>query len=175
LEALYAASKDIANEQSVNSMASEHTTLVQTVDADESSESADTGVWLGKQEAADAGFLEEAAVQLAENNTRNTQSSTTDSGTTATAQSIPIGSWVEIFRSDQWVRCRLSWASPHRTLYMFVEHGGKMHSMSQRTIDKLRSQNLIRMVSDGKLVEKALDAVAQTALRNSLDPSRNQG
>jgi Protein of unknown function (DUF1631) len=175
LEALYAASKDSANGQNVNSMASEHTMLVQTVDIDERSENASTGVWLGKQEAADAGFLEEAAVHPVENNTRNTQSSTADTGATSTGQSIPIGSWVEIFRSDQWVRCRLSWASPHRTLYMFVEHGGKMHSMSQRTIEKLRSQNLIRMVSDGKLVEKALDAVAQTALRNSLDPSRNPG
>ncbi|MGA8515770.1 MAG: DUF1631 family protein [Burkholderiaceae bacterium] len=175
LEALYAASRDTTNGQAVDSVPSELTTQTHTVEADESPESASTGVWLGKQEAADAGFLEEAAVQPAENTTRNTQSPTTDTGATVAAQSIPIGSWVEIFRSDQWVRCRLSWASPHRTLYMFVEHGGKMHSMSQRTIDKLRSQNLIRMVSDGKLVEKALDAVAQTALRNSLDASRTSG
>jgi hypothetical protein len=43
--------------------------------------------------------------------------------------------------------------------------------MSQRTMDKLRAQDHIRVVSDGRLVEKALDAVAQTALQNSVDRS----
>jgi len=34
-------------------------------------------------------------------------------------------------------------------------------------MDKLASQGQIRLVSHGALVDKALDAVAQTALRNS--------
>jgi hypothetical protein len=59
-----------------------------------------------------------------------------------------------------------------RTLFMFVSRGGKAHSMSKRTMDKLCSQGLIRLVSDGRMVDKALDAVAQTALRNSVDETR---
>jgi Protein of unknown function (DUF1631) len=82
---------------------------------------------------------------------------------------IPIGSWVELKLEGNWVRAQLTWASPHRTLFMFVSHGGKAHSMSQRTLDKLRNQDCIRLVSDGQLVDKALDAVAQAALRNSVD------
>jgi hypothetical protein len=87
---------------------------------------------------------------------------------------IAIGSWVEMMLETQWVRAQLTWASPHRTLFMFVSNGGKAHSMSQRTMDKLRSQNMIRVVSDGRLVDKALDAVAQTALRNSVVAGQEQ-
>jgi hypothetical protein len=85
---------------------------------------------------------------------------------------IPIGSWVELMLEGAWVRAQLTWASPMRTLFMFVSRGGKAHSMSKRTMDKLCSQGLIRMVSDGQLVDKALDAVAQTALRNSVGENR---
>ena len=67
------------------------------------------------------------------------------------------------------IRAQLTWASPHRTLFMFVSGRGLAHSMSRRTIDRRREQGLIRMVSDGNVVGSALDAVAQTALRNDLD------
>jgi Protein of unknown function (DUF1631) len=86
---------------------------------------------------------------------------------------IPIGSWVELMLEGAWVRAQLTWASPMRTLFMFVSRGGKAHSMSKRTMDKLATQGLIRMVSDGRMVDKALDAVAQTALRNSVDENRS--
>jgi hypothetical protein len=82
---------------------------------------------------------------------------------------IPIGSWVELMLDGVWLRAQLTWASPMRSLFMFVSRGGKAHSMSKRTMDKLCSQGLIRLVSDGQIVGNALDAVAQTALRNSLD------
>jgi Protein of unknown function (DUF1631) len=175
LEALYAAAKDMASVQSEDFAPSEQTTVAQAVGGDDSTEAATAGVWLAKQEAADAGFLEEGAVKRSDAIAQQAQDAPSDANAGSSAPPIPIGSWVEIFRTDQWVRCRLSWASPHRTLYMFVEHGGKMHSMSQRTIDKLRSQNQIRIVTDGKLVEKALDAVAQTALRNSIGEPQKSG
>jgi hypothetical protein len=65
-----------------------------------------------------------------------------------------------------WVRAQLTWASPHRTLFMFISGGGMAHSMSRRTMDRLRALGLIRLVSDGKVVDNALDAVAAAALRN---------
>ena len=33
-------------------------------------------------------------------------------------------------------------------------------------MDRLRAMGLIRLVSDGRVLDNALDAVAQTALRN---------
>ncbi len=166
LEALYAAAKESVHEPSAHLAPPESVALAQAFEADDPA----NGLWLAKQEAADAGFLQEASVQRQdETKALVPQPVNVQSAQSTSVAPIPLGSWVEIFRSDQWVRCRLSWASPHRTLYMFVEHGGKMHSMSQNTLEKLRAQSLIRIVSDGKLVEKALDAVAQTALRNSVD------
>jgi hypothetical protein len=64
------------------------------------------------------------------------------------------------------VRAQLTWASPHRTLFMFISGGGMAHSMSRRTMDRLKGLNLLRLVSDGRIMDNALDAVAQTALRN---------
>jgi Protein of unknown function (DUF1631) len=173
LEALYAQSDGTASATSVDAASSEHAALALPVAVDAGVGGADN-VWLARREAADAGYMEEkSVVPQAMDRPPQAQGAPSSVPAAVAAVPIPIGSWVEIFRENQWVRCRLSWASPHRTLFMFVEHGGKMHSMSQRTLEKLQSQGLIRVVSDGKLVEKALDAVAQTALRNSVDTSTN--
>ncbi len=126
------------------------------------------GVWLAKREVEDAGFLEEKyAVPMAL--AASDQAAGASPPPPVIVNAIAIGSWVEMMLEGQWVRAQLTWASPHRTLFMFVSHGGKAHSMSQRTMDKLRTQNMIRVVSDGRMVDKALDAVAQTALRNSVE------
>ena len=78
------------------------------------------------------------------------------------------GMWVELMVDNTWRRVQLTWASPHRTLFMFVARGGEAHSMSRRTIERLRMQSRIRFVSDGHAVEKALDGVAVTSLQNDL-------
>ncbi len=78
------------------------------------------------------------------------------------------GMWVELMVDTTWRRVQLTWASPHRTLFMFVSRGGEAHSMSRRTMERLRMQSRIRFVSDGHAVEKALDGVAVTALQNDL-------
>ena len=131
-------------------------------------------VWMGKREANEVGFVDNDAVWPKEMNAQDALPLAVNVGIVPTS-AVAIGSWVELYLDSSagahWVRAQLTWASPHRTLFMFVSHGGKAHSMSQRTMDKLRAQGQIRVVSDGRLVEKALDAVAQTALRNSVDAS----
>ncbi len=82
------------------------------------------------------------------------------------AQSLVTGCWVDLALGGQWVRAQLTWASPHGTLFMFISGSGMAHSMSLRTMDRLRGMGLIRLVSDGRVLDNALDAVAQTALRN---------
>jgi hypothetical protein len=64
---------------------------------------------------------------------------------------------------------QLTWASPHGTLFMFNALSGTAHSMSRRTLDRLRSQGLLRVVAERNVVDDALDQVAKAALRNSLD------
>jgi hypothetical protein len=165
LEALYAASDDAPSrvaapltelaDTSADFSASKSPALPDGKDA----------VWMGNSEALEAGFVQEAAVTPLLAPSPDVAAPTG----AAVAGVIAIGSWVELQLDDQWMRAQLTWASPHRTLFMFVSHGGKAHSMSQRTMDKLRAQGMIRIISDGRLVDKALDAVAQTALRNSVD------
>ncbi|MBX3653705.1 MAG: DUF1631 family protein [Ramlibacter sp.] len=78
------------------------------------------------------------------------------------------GTWVELMFNGQWLRVQLTWASPHATLFMFTSPAGTAHSMSRRTLDRLRGQGLIRVVADRHVVDEALDEVAKAALRNSL-------
>lgn len=78
------------------------------------------------------------------------------------------GLWVDLIVNGAWLRAQLTWASPHRTLFMFVSRGGMAHTMSRRSLERLRMQGRVRVVSDGHIVENALDAVAQTALQNEV-------
>ncbi len=155
LEAMYAASSEAPLEAAV----------------DESSHS--VMPWLAKREADEVGFVEEDSVMPADASSTEAFGSAEPAPSPLVATPIALGSWVEVMLEEQWVRAQLTWISPHKSLFMFVARGGKAHSMSQRTMDKLRSQGLIRVVSEGHLVEKALDAVAQTALRNSAEQANN--
>jgi Protein of unknown function (DUF1631) len=130
------------------------------------------GVWLAQREVSEAGFVNEQAVMPLDVSAAIPAADVLPLSPEASV-AIPIGSWVELMLDGAWVRAQLTWASPMRTLFMFVSRGGKAHSMSKRTMDKLATQGLIRLISDGLLVDKALDAVAQTALRNSVGESRS--
>jgi hypothetical protein len=85
---------------------------------------------------------------------------------------LKVGTWVEILIKGEWVRAQLTWCSPHATLFMFTSVGGTAHSMSRRTLDKLRSTDSVRIVADRPVVDEALDQVAQAALKNSVDKPR---
>lgn len=122
--------------------------------------------WLAENEAAEAGYLTEGSVDSPQQGSGGDLPPRTWS-----ASDLVTGSWVELQLKGEWVRAQLTWASPHRTLFMFVSGKGEAHSMSQRTMERLRSQGSMRIVSDGHVVDNALDAVAQTALRNDRDQS----
>ncbi|MDB5753078.1 MAG: hypothetical protein JWP65_3499 [Ramlibacter sp.] len=86
----------------------------------------------------------------------------------AAREELRIGTWVEILIKGAWVRAELTWSSPHATLFMFTSVGGAAHSMSRRTLDKLRACGHLRIVANRPVVDEALDQVAQAALKNSL-------
>ena len=124
--------------------------------------------WVGAKEAAESGFLDEDAVMPIDFSDADEASDASKPAPTAGAE-LATRMWVELVFEGQWVRAQLTWVSPHRTLFMFNSAGGKAHSMSRRTLNRLRTQGLMRVISDGHLIDNALDAVAQVALRNSLD------
>lgn len=85
------------------------------------------------------------------------------------AVNLPLGSWVELFANDQWVRTQLIWASPHGTLFLFTSVLGASQSMTRRSLDKWVAAGSLRIISGQPVVDGALDAVAQIAMRNSMD------
>ena len=86
-----------------------------------------------------------------------------------TMDDLPLGSWIEILTNGQWVRTQLTWASPHGTLFLFTSAFGTSQSMTRRTRDKLVESGNLRIFPDTPVVDGALNAVAQIALRNSMD------
>jgi hypothetical protein len=123
-------------------------------------------VWMVENEAADSGYFEESSASPIEP-PEVLEIPESEDQQTWTIDGLTTGSWVDLALAEQWVRAQLTWVSPHRTLFMFISSAGLAHSMSRRTMDRLRSFGLIRMVSDGRVLDSALDAVAQSALKNA--------
>lgn len=59
-------------------------------------------------------------------------------------------------------------------MLMLVSGGGLAHSMSRRNMNRLRGFGLVRLVVDGRIMDNALDAVAQAALQNDLTRKQAQ-
>ena len=81
----------------------------------------------------------------------------------ATLRSLRVGHWVDLYSKHQWLRAQLVWASSKATLFMFISHGGRPHSMTQRSCEKLLAQRLLRPVDMQGVIAQALDGVAVVA------------
>ncbi len=85
-----------------------------------------------------------------------------------TDAALSVGRWVELWVSETWLRTQVSWASPQGTLFLFTSATGSTQSMTRRSRDRMWAQGTLRLVSGRPVVDQALDAVLQTAMRNSL-------
>ena len=82
---------------------------------------------------------------------------------------LQLGTWVEILTGGRWVRSRLAWVSSHATMYMFTSVGGQSNSMTRRSWLRMMQTGQARSLAEKGLLDRALDGVAQTALRNSIN------
>ena len=84
---------------------------------------------------------------------------------------LHVGDWVELVVDMQWVRAQLTWTSPNNTLFMFDSEGGRKHSMTRRVLNHLleMEMELVKVVSQKGVLDGALDSVARTAMRNSVE------
>ena len=134
--------------------------------------------WLAPGEAQESGFMEthQGAVPLPAYQTTQPGSALMEQGPDW-LEAVPRlgddglqpGAWVEMLSDNRWTRMQLTWASPHGTLFMFSDAGGKTHSMTRRLLDQLVAAQSLRLVSDHAVVDGALDAVAQAAVSNTPD------
>lgn len=135
-------------------------------------DSGDSRLWLAPSEVKQSGFVE---TQLVADEPAPLFEETQLTGDEAAwAQATPMqalapGAWVELRMDDVWVRTQLSWASPHGTLFMFTNADGVNHSMTRQSLERLNASGNLRVLATQAVVAGALDAVAQAALRNSLD------
>jgi len=135
----------------------------------------DVAPWLDQREAEESGFVPDDAlgperVASPEAPEEEAQAEAESSVTAPMrAGELQTGTWVELTVNNQWVRAQLTWASPHSTLFMFTSQAGTAHSMSRRTLDRLRAQGLIKVVAERHVVDEALDQVAKAALKNSVE------
>jgi hypothetical protein len=132
------------------------------------------GPWLGPTEAQHSGFMQTHQSILPRSMLQENQLARGDTRQgglphVMTDAGLPPGAWVEMLLDGAWARYQVTWASPHGTLFMFANAAGRTHSMTRRLLDKMLQAGTLRMISGQALVDGALDAVAQTALRNSLD------
>lgn len=127
--------------------------------------------WVHPGEARDSGFMDDLSI--------DTQPAFLDTEPMASdwqrlreadarpAGPLPVGTWVDLRDGDQDLRCQLTWASPHGTMFLFNAANGRSVSLTLRGMERLRELGRLRVVADHGLVDDALDAVAREALRNS--------
>lgn len=131
--------------------------------------------WVAPEEAHDSNFIElpepapstEAAASSVA--AAAAPAPATEASAGSAGGGLSLGAWVELLVGDQWVRTQLTWASPHGTLFLFTSGAGTTQSMTRRTHDKLVAAGQLRIISGQPVVDGALDAVAQQAMRNSVD------
>lgn len=131
-------------------------------------------VWLEQTEARESGLMEripDAALDWRETlgpDHADTQPISAESPTDLPAAGLLPGVWADVFINGAWSRWQLAWASPHSLLFMFTDGSGKYQSMTRSMLDKMVALGALRVMSQ-TVLEGALDAVAQKALRNSMD------
>jgi hypothetical protein len=84
---------------------------------------------------------------------------------------LSVGTWVDMWQEGQAVRCQITWASPHGTLFLFAGPHGRSLSMTRRGLDRLIEQDKLRVVADHGVVNEALDEVTRQAWLNSIKAS----
>jgi hypothetical protein len=75
------------------------------------------------------------------------------------------GAWVDLYSRRKWRRAQLTWASGKGTLFMFVSAGGRPHSMTRRSLQRLMAARLVRTVDREQVVQRAIDALVRTQPR----------
>lgn len=134
--------------------------------------------WMQPAEARDTGFMDD----IAPDSLPDTQPSFVDTqplqrdwvelkaemAAQQPVSQLSVGTWVDMWQDGQAVRCQITWASPHGTLFLFAGPHGRSLSMTRRGLDRLIEQDKLRVVADHGVVNEALDQVTRQAWLNSI-------
>lgn len=124
--------------------------------------------WIGARELASAGFSEAMPLMASEPvDSAPAPLDATQAGEAAAdaleASSMLFrltkGSWVDLYSGGEWLRAQLVWSSQKASLFMFTSHGGRAHTMTRRSCEKLMAKRWLRAVEARPVVEQALRKV----------------
>ncbi|MBW8469369.1 MAG: DUF1631 domain-containing protein [Thiobacillus sp.] len=129
-------------------------------------------MWMQPEEARDTGFMEDLAIDtqpafLDTQPVSMRDELTREEAALSSGGSLTVGCWVDLMEQGQTLRCRLSWASPHGTMFLFAAANGRSISLTKRGLERLQELGRLHVVADHGVVDEALDAVARQALFNS--------
>lgn len=132
----------------------------------------ETETWVHPAEARDSGFMEDLLIEtqpvfLDTMPLQSDWQSLHDAAPPPSAHTLAVGTWLDLREDDQDLRCQLTWASPHGTMFLFNAANGRTISLTRRGLERLQSLGRLRVVAHHGLVDEALDAVARQALLNS--------
>ncbi|MDH4450981.1 MAG: DUF1631 family protein [Rhodoferax sp.] len=129
---------------------------------------ADGNPWIAPTEAHDSNFVDLPNLDAAGATLPHARPPKAGVEPAAVESQLVLGSWIELATQGQWMRTRLTWSSPHGSLFLFTNAEGATQSMTLRTYDKLLQADQLRHLPTPGVVDDALDAVAQQAMMNSL-------
>lgn len=128
-------------------------------------------LWVADNEAQESGYFDDVDSVISSFSFEEDESPHMDASDWA-VDDLRTGCWVNLAVGTSWVRAQLTWVSPQRTLFLFNAESGLTHSMSRRSLDRFKASGLLQLVSDGRVMDDALDAVAQAALLNDLNTQK---
>lgn len=75
--------------------------------------------------------------------------------------SLEPGQFCRLFLQERWMNTHLVWRSAGRTMFVFSSrHGGRTHSLTRRSLQKLRAAGLAATIERGQFVAQALRELA---------------
>ena len=74
------------------------------------------------------------------------------------------GDRVDLRSQQRWQRAELTWISDNSSLYTFISRGGRMHSMTRHTLEKLLRSGHVRPWEGSAVLHKASKAITASAM-----------
>ena len=130
----------------------------------------DDDPWVAPSEARESGYIDIS--QSPESEGADTAPEAAPSNAAPLplpASTITVGTWVNLQVAGQWERTQLSWIGSHGNLFLFTSASGRTQSMTLRLMDRLLQQGALQVLAEQTVVDNALNAVAQTAMQNSME------
>jgi len=130
----------------------------------------DDDPWVAPSEARESGYIDIS--QSPESEGADSAPETAPSNAAPLqlpASTITVGTWVNLQVAGQWERRQLSWIGSHGNLFLFTSASGRTQSITLRLLDRLLQQGALQVLAEQTVVDNALNAVAQTAMQNSVE------